>query len=325
MKKECGVVQDLLVLYEDDVLKEESRRMVEEHIQGCEECMQVYENAGKELPAMEAVSGSSREEQETAANQVMKRLMKMSSQRIVGGLLLIVLIILIIITVGGNIYDNVTETNWGLSAVYLLPTEDISVEELYTLKSGDIYCRLKSDKKVNAWQFMDWGTPEGKLLESTDVSTLKQLSFRRSPVHELPCVHFLIGLQSAINISAFQGIEFLYRNIFRRQQVDGGKAPICFRHVVVDISSHCDDDQNDQNNQKQTPDNPLTAHLHQSFHNLICRGFLLFPGGSGYSLHSRKLFPCIFIYLHTFLTALYMLFHHPPALFLQYIVFIKNQ
>ena len=115
MKKECAVVQDLLVLYEDDVLKEESRRMVEEHIQGCEECMQVYENAGKELPAMEAVSGSSREEQETAANQVMKRLMKMSSQRIVGGLLLIVLIILIIITVGGNIYDNVTETNWGLS------------------------------------------------------------------------------------------------------------------------------------------------------------------------------------------------------------------
>lgn len=119
MKKECAVVQDLLVLYEDDVLKEESRRMVEEHIQGCEECMQVYENAGKELPAMEAVSGSSREEQETAANQVMKRLMKMSSQRIVGGLLLIVLIILIIITVGGNIYDNVTETNWGLSALCL--------------------------------------------------------------------------------------------------------------------------------------------------------------------------------------------------------------
>ncbi len=179
MKKECAVVQDLLVLYEDDVLKEESRRMVEEHIQGCEECMQVYENAGKELPAMEAVSGSSREEQETAANQVMKRLMKMSSQRIVGGLLLIVLIILIIITVGGNIYDNVTETNWGLSAVYLLPTEDISVEELYTLKSGDIYCRLKSDKKVNAWQFMDWGTPEGKLLESTD-DAVKELRIREA-------------------------------------------------------------------------------------------------------------------------------------------------
>ncbi len=176
MKKECAVVQDLLVLYEDDVLKEESRRVIEEHIQGCEECMQVYENAGKELPAMEAVSGSSREEQATAANQVMKRLMKMSSQRIVGGLLLIVLIVLIIIVVGENICNNVTETDWGLSSVYLLPTEDISVEELYTLKNGDIYCRLKSDKKVNAWQGMDWGIPGEQLPESTD-DAVKELRF----------------------------------------------------------------------------------------------------------------------------------------------------
>ena len=168
MKKECAVVQDLLVLYEDDVLKEESRRVIEDHIQGCEECMRVYEYAGKELPVMEAVSGSSREEQETAANQVMKRLMKMSTQRIVGSLLLIVLIALIIIVVGRNICNNVTETDWGFSAVYLMPTEDISVEELYALKNGDIYCRLKSDKKVNRWQAMDWWTPEGKLLESTD-------------------------------------------------------------------------------------------------------------------------------------------------------------
>ena len=52
MKKECAVVQDLLVLYEDDVLKEESRQMVEEHIRGCEECMQLYENARKPLPAI---------------------------------------------------------------------------------------------------------------------------------------------------------------------------------------------------------------------------------------------------------------------------------
>ena len=36
-KKICAVVQDLLVLYEDDVLKEESKKMVEEHISNCEE------------------------------------------------------------------------------------------------------------------------------------------------------------------------------------------------------------------------------------------------------------------------------------------------
>ena len=56
MKKECAVVQDLLVLYEDDVLREQSKEMVEEHIRGCEECMQVYENIGRELPAVEPVA-----------------------------------------------------------------------------------------------------------------------------------------------------------------------------------------------------------------------------------------------------------------------------
>ena len=32
MKKECAIVQDMLVLYEDDCLQEESRKMVEDHI-----------------------------------------------------------------------------------------------------------------------------------------------------------------------------------------------------------------------------------------------------------------------------------------------------
>ena len=36
-KRECAIVQDLLVLYEDGVLQEESMQMIEEHIRGCEE------------------------------------------------------------------------------------------------------------------------------------------------------------------------------------------------------------------------------------------------------------------------------------------------
>ena len=46
MKRDCAVVQDLLVLYEDDVLTNESKEMVEEHLRGCEECMQVYDKSG---------------------------------------------------------------------------------------------------------------------------------------------------------------------------------------------------------------------------------------------------------------------------------------
>ena len=67
MKRDCAVVQDLLVLYEDDVLTNESKEMVEEHLRGCEECMQVYDKSGKKLPIIEKVAEASEDEQEDAA------------------------------------------------------------------------------------------------------------------------------------------------------------------------------------------------------------------------------------------------------------------
>ena len=74
-KKICAVVQDLLVLYEDDVLKEESKKMVEEHIRTCEECRRIYEHA-KELPDIEDIKEKSEEEQEAEAIKIMKRASK---------------------------------------------------------------------------------------------------------------------------------------------------------------------------------------------------------------------------------------------------------
>lgn len=40
MKITCDIIQDLLPLYEDDVLSEDSRQLVEEHLAGCEKCRQ---------------------------------------------------------------------------------------------------------------------------------------------------------------------------------------------------------------------------------------------------------------------------------------------
>ena len=37
-KKECEIVQDLLVNYVDDVLNPESKKLVEEHLIECNEC-----------------------------------------------------------------------------------------------------------------------------------------------------------------------------------------------------------------------------------------------------------------------------------------------
>ena len=46
----CAVIQDLMVLYEDDVISAESRKLVEEHIQECEDCRILYEKRKAPLP-----------------------------------------------------------------------------------------------------------------------------------------------------------------------------------------------------------------------------------------------------------------------------------
>ena len=37
-KQECKLVQDLLPLYIEDILSEESKQYVEQHLNGCDEC-----------------------------------------------------------------------------------------------------------------------------------------------------------------------------------------------------------------------------------------------------------------------------------------------
>ena len=40
----CEVIKDLLPLYVDGVLSEDSRKLVEEHLQSCKECREYYDN-----------------------------------------------------------------------------------------------------------------------------------------------------------------------------------------------------------------------------------------------------------------------------------------
>lgn len=58
MKKECAVVQDLLPLYEEDLLQPETKQVVEEHLQSCKECRHIAEQSQIPLP-VEVKSGAS--------------------------------------------------------------------------------------------------------------------------------------------------------------------------------------------------------------------------------------------------------------------------
>ncbi|MCM3671030.1 zf-HC2 domain-containing protein [Mesobacillus maritimus] len=45
MKKDCSITQDLLPLYEEELLQQETKQFVDEHLQSCQECRQIAEQS----------------------------------------------------------------------------------------------------------------------------------------------------------------------------------------------------------------------------------------------------------------------------------------
>ena len=53
----CNIIQDMLPLYVDDVLSEDSRKMVEEHLKDCEACREKRRNMEEDsLPSFSQAS-----------------------------------------------------------------------------------------------------------------------------------------------------------------------------------------------------------------------------------------------------------------------------
>lgn len=49
MKYECDIVKDLIPLYIDDLLSENSKKFVDDHINSCESCRKYYEKLSSEI------------------------------------------------------------------------------------------------------------------------------------------------------------------------------------------------------------------------------------------------------------------------------------
>lgn len=49
MKISCEVIKDLLPLYQDGICSDESRKIVEEHLQSCDECRELLDNMNQTI------------------------------------------------------------------------------------------------------------------------------------------------------------------------------------------------------------------------------------------------------------------------------------
>lgn len=150
MKQECAVVQDLMVLYEDDVLRDESRKIVQEHIRTCEECRKIYEKTSAPISGVqdalpdikESLEKSEKDREEMAVKAVSRFRRKLTFNHIIIGGLLFIAFILIT-----NLAGYFTADGDGIGSIFTcMPAEEIDVKEIYRLKNGEIYLAVSSEK-----------------------------------------------------------------------------------------------------------------------------------------------------------------------------------
>lgn len=63
MKVNCNIIGDMLPLYADDVVSEDTRTLVEEHLADCESCREKYEDMKRELCEQMELSAAQAEKQ----------------------------------------------------------------------------------------------------------------------------------------------------------------------------------------------------------------------------------------------------------------------
>ena len=60
-KINCNVIQDILPLYIDDVVSDDTKELVEEHLQNCEICQRVYHETKTDLENDMKISAQTKE------------------------------------------------------------------------------------------------------------------------------------------------------------------------------------------------------------------------------------------------------------------------
>ena len=93
MKITCNIIEDLLPLYVDDMVSEDSRRLVEEHLKGCPACRKMQEEMMRENRLTAGIKdGNSVKINKTEAEPLKKIRRRIRKKRILSVILAVVLV-----------------------------------------------------------------------------------------------------------------------------------------------------------------------------------------------------------------------------------------
>lgn len=167
----CSVIQDLLVLYEDNVCSEETKQIIEEHVKECEECREIYEKTVQKLPEISPeaelikdVLDGFKEDKERMKDEIkvqgkmLENAFKKMKWKLTTRTLIVSGIVVIILLTGYLFWQEVFEER-----IDRVDYEDMKITEMYELSNGDIYCTFKTKDKFLYMQTDCIQVPEGEM------------------------------------------------------------------------------------------------------------------------------------------------------------------
>ncbi|WP_311480920.1 zf-HC2 domain-containing protein [uncultured Anaerococcus sp.] len=155
MKYECDVVKDLMPLYIDDVLSENSKIFVKDHIDSCEACRKYYEKLTSEVKI--PVSRETRKYD----LKPMEYLKANLSRKIIKRVLAVVFVVGFL--VGGFVFANQYEMPVDPSRVEFYEKDDYLMMK-YDGQGDILYSANASWENRKVWTIYFWQTPTEKYL-----------------------------------------------------------------------------------------------------------------------------------------------------------------
>ena len=153
-KMNCQVIKDLLPLYHDGVVSEESKKLVEAHLKECEECIAEYETLSADLP-LEKVESTKEDFRKLQVRKKIKRVIISITASVVA-------VALLIVGYFWQLYD---------LPIANVPSREMEVQRVYhyTTKDGEdgLYIQYKSLTTHNGtktWKIKVKGGKNGTLI-----------------------------------------------------------------------------------------------------------------------------------------------------------------
>ncbi|SHO53288.1 DUF4825 domain-containing protein [Anaerocolumna xylanovorans] len=144
MEKTCDIIKDLLPLYIDGVCSEDSKRAVEEHIEGCESCKRELESYKGEISAVDR-------QEEEVIKKISSRWKRSKTKALLTGIL--AMAVVIVFGISALLYSVTTRA---------VKDSEVTVEDLSMLSNSNVYFALKVSDAIHA-KGVSWFEEKGDI------------------------------------------------------------------------------------------------------------------------------------------------------------------